>query len=117
MYLSKVNINKDFKKELYSEQSYQYIGDDYWDWSIWIESKDEKVLDHIKSVTYHLHPTFPVPVRTTTNRNEKFILETSGWGTFTIYIVVNFWDESIVELSHNLVLKYPKELSVIRKKK
>lgn len=83
----KVNINKTLRKNYRVEQSYKYLGDDYWDWSVWIESDDESELSKISSVTYHLHNTFPNPVRSIKNRRSKFRLNTAGWGTFTIYLV------------------------------
>ncbi len=105
--LSQVNLNEKEKDSYYTQQSYSYIGDDYWDWSVWIESNDPKKLDEISSVIYHLHSTFSNPVRTIKVRKNKFRLDTSGWGVFTIYIVVNLKDNSVLELNHNLILEYP----------
>ena len=102
----KVNINKALRKNYRVEQSYKYLGDDYWDWSVWIESDDVSELTKIRSVTYHLHNTFLNPVRTVTNRRSKFKLKTAGWGTFTIYVVLNLKDGSLIELKHNLILDY-----------
>ena len=89
------------------EQDYQYLGDDYWDWSIWIEST-KLGLDKIENVIYNLHYTFPNPVRIINTRENKFKLETSGWGVFIIYIRINFKDNTILELEHKLELQYPK---------
>lgn len=105
--LSKVNLNVTESNSYYVEQSYNYAGDDYWDWSVWIESEDPKKLDKISSVTYQLHNTFYNPVRIIKDRKSKFRLDTSGWGTFTIYIVINLKDKSVIELKHNLILEYP----------
>jgi transcription initiation factor IIF auxiliary subunit len=105
--LSTVNLNETESNSYFVEQSYNYIGDDYWDWSVWIESNDPKKLDKISSVTYHLHNTFHNPVRIINDRKSKFRLDTSGWGTFTIYIVINLKDKSVIELKHNLILEYP----------
>ncbi len=88
------------------KQSYQYKEDDYWDWSVWIESS-ESGLDKIDNVIYNLHYTFPNPVRTIRTRENKFKLETSGWGIFTIYARINFKDETVLELEHELKLYYP----------
>ncbi len=106
--LSQVNLSEKEKGSYYTAQSYNYAGDDYWDWSVWIESDDPKKLDMIFSVTYHLHNTFYNPVRVVKDKASKFKLETSGWGTFRIYILINLKDKSVVELSHDLVLKYSK---------
>src|SRR5258705_12941591 len=88
------------------EQSYTYTGDDYWNWRVWIESSD-RGLDKIDNVIYNLHYTFIEPVRIKTSRENKFMLETSGWGTFTIYAIINFKDKTILELEHDLELRYP----------
>jgi len=106
--LSQVNLNEKEKDSYYTQQSYTYAGDNYWDWSVWIESDDPKKLDKIISVTYHLHNTFYNPVRVIKDRASKFKLDTSGWGTFRIYIVINLKDKSVVELKHDLILKYSK---------
>ncbi len=105
--LSKVNLNKDDSESYFVKQSYTYVGDDYWDWSVWIESDDAKNLNKISSVTYHLHNTFPNPVRTIKNKKSQFKLDASGWGTFTIYVIVKLKDKSVIELKHKLSLDYP----------
>jgi transcription initiation factor TFIID/TFIIF subunit len=104
--LSKVNLSDKEKDSYYTQQSYTYSGDDYWDWSVWIDSDNAEKLDNIVSVTYHLHNTFYNPVRVIKDRASKFRLDTSGWGTFRIYILINLKDKSVVELAHDLVLKY-----------
>lgn len=105
--LSQVDLNEKEKDSYYAQQSFTYEGDDYWDWSVWIESDDPKKLDKIEFVTYHLHNTFYNPVRVIKDRVSKFKLDTSGWGTFRIYIVISLKDKSVVELKHDLILKYP----------
>lgn len=88
------------------EQSESYQDDDWWEWAVWIEgTKDE--LDSIESVTYTLHSTFREPVRTVTDRQTKFRLQTEGWGVFTIYARVKFADGKSSELAHELELHYP----------
>lgn len=86
-------------------QEYSYLGDDFWDWQIWIEGTDIN-LDKIENVTYTLHYTFVDPVRTISTREDKFRLHASGWGTFTIYAMLNFKDNSVLELEHELELYY-----------
>jgi transcription initiation factor IIF auxiliary subunit len=103
----KVKINKALGKKYRVEQSYRYLGDDYWDWNVWIDSDDQAELSKISSVTYHLHNTFPNPVISISNRRTKFKLKTSGWGTFTMYVILNLKDGSVIELSHDLILEYP----------
>lgn len=87
-------------------QADKYSGDDFWDWSIWIEASDAD-LDEIQNVVYNLHYTFYEPVRTIETRENKFKLRASGWGVFTIYARLNFKDQSVLGLSHELELNYP----------
>lgn len=101
------NIKENRSKGDYGvAQGFRYIGDDYWDWWLWIEARDEN-LDKIDNVIYNLHSTFKNPVRIVNTRENKFRLETAGWGTFTIYIRVNFKDKTVLQLEHMLVLSYP----------
>lgn len=88
------------------EQGYNYAGEDYWYWWVWIEGSAAD-LDKIDNVVYNLHYTFPDPVKTITTRENKFRMATAGWGTFTIYIRLNFKDKSVIEMKHNLQLQYP----------
>ncbi len=88
------------------DQEHTYVGDDYWEWKVWIEGTDIN-LDKIESVTYTLHYTFVDPVRMIRTREDKFSLHASGWGTFTIYAVLNFKDKSVLPLEHELELFYP----------
>lgn len=87
-------------------QTYKYTGNDYWDWSVWIEASDRE-LDKIDYVVYNLHFSFPEPVQTIKTRENKFKLSTSGWGVFTIYVRVNFKDTTVLDLEHQLELAYP----------
>lgn len=67
------------------------IQDGRWRWSVWVEGLDAE-LDQVKSVRYALHPTFPEPVRTITDRSSKFQLKSSGWGEFSIVAQLTFVD-------------------------
>jgi transcription initiation factor IIF auxiliary subunit len=87
-------------------QDQHYQGDDWWDWSVWIDA-DSAELARIDRVTWHLHPTFPQPVREQTNRGENFRLSTAGWGTFRIRADVDMNDGTKNKLSHELELYYP----------
>ena len=87
-------------------QSETYVGDDRWEWSVWLEGPSQE-LDSVKVVRYVLHPTFHNPVRDIEDRSTKFRLDTSGWGTFTINARVTFKDGHQLQLKHDLVLLYP----------
>ena len=86
-------------------QSAKYQGDEWWEWSIWIDAPPE-VLEHIDFVRYTLHHTFPDPVRIIRDRSSKFRLDTAGWGTFRIYALVSFKGGEEQTLSHDLQLLY-----------
>jgi transcription initiation factor IIF auxiliary subunit len=88
------------------EQGFQYQGDDWWKWWIWLEGSPQE-LDRIDHVVYRLHPTFPNPVRTVRDRASKFRLDAIGWGVFTIRAQVVDKDGTTTRLEHDLVLEYP----------
>jgi transcription initiation factor IIF auxiliary subunit len=92
--------------ELAIRQWEQYEGSDWWKWAVWIEGSDE-ALDGIDHVEWTLHPTFPDPVRKTSNRSEKFRIETGGWGVFQIRALARTKDGSSIRLTHQLSLHYP----------
>jgi transcription initiation factor IIF auxiliary subunit len=87
-------------------QNETYKGDDWWQWSVWLEA-DAAELDAIEFVQYTLHHTFAQPVRRTSNRAAQFRLDSSGWGGFTIYAKAVQKDSSEITLQHQLKLYYP----------
>ena len=86
------------------KQSSTYRDGCYWNWRVWIEAEDYDKMDKIVSVTYHLHHTFPDPVRVIIDRGTNFRLETSGWGEFLIFVIIKLKDDTFVELEHELKL-------------
>lgn len=88
-------------------QSQKYEGDQRWRWSLWIEGSDDD-LDRVESVTYTLHPTFPEPIRTVSDRGSKFQLRCSGWGIFRIPVRVRLKDGKTIELAHQLQFAIPR---------
>src|SRR5207302_745068 len=88
------------------KQSCEYKGQDWWEWSVWIEASD-KVLDEIDYVEYKLHATFPDPVRRATNRDEKFLIESAGWGEFMIGVEISTKKGERLKRQHWLTLDYP----------
>jgi transcription initiation factor IIF auxiliary subunit len=90
-------------------QNQKYEGDQWWRWSLWIEGSDED-LDAIASVTYTLHPTFPDPIRTVTDRASKFQLRCSGWGIFLIPVEVRLKNGQTIELEHQLQFAIPRSV-------
>ena len=88
-------------------QSQKYEGENWWKWSLWIEGTDAD-LDQIASVTYRLHPTFPEPIRTVTDRAGKFQLRCSGWGVFLIPVEVRLKNGKKMQLEHQLQFAVPR---------
>ena len=87
------------------KQSEQYEGDNWWNWAVWLEGTD-KDLDEVEFVEWKLHPTFPNPIRRTTDRENKFKIETAGWGVFPIRATVTMKAGQQYTLTHNLKLHY-----------
>jgi hypothetical protein len=49
-----------------------------------LDADSETLLDNVKKVVYHLHPTFPNPDREITDRKRRFELKTRAWGEFNL---------------------------------
>jgi len=89
-------------------QDFEYVGNDYWRWSAWIEGSDAE-LDKVKEVVWILHPSFSQPRVVSKQRSDKFRLKTAGWGTFLLRAEVVLADGEKLRLKHNLELEYPDE--------
>lgn len=85
----------------------------WYDWTIFINEPPEK-LAMIQSVTYVLHPTFPNPQRTVTNREERFQLKSRGWGSFRVKIIAKLGNGKSVIKYHwlDLSVAHRKETTV-----
>jgi transcription initiation factor IIF auxiliary subunit len=86
------------------KQSEKYEGQDWWNWSVWLDGKD---VEKIEKVTWKLHPTFPQPERAVTDPGTKFRLDSAGWGGFVVKADVLLKDGTKTELEHELELHYP----------
>jgi transcription initiation factor IIF auxiliary subunit len=93
-------------RELEIRQSEHYEGEDWWKWAVWVEGTDA-ALDQVDFVEWMLHSTFANPVRNVKNREEKFRIDTEGWGVFTIRANVYMKDGQVKRLQHELSLHYP----------
>jgi pYEATS domain-containing protein involved in immunity/TIR domain-containing protein len=91
-------------------QDFEYVGNDYWRWSAWIEGSDAE-LDKVKEVVWILHPSFSQSRVVSKQRADKFRLSTAGWGTFLLKAEVVLADGQKLQLKHNLDLEYPAEKS------
>lgn len=77
--------------------------DGRWDWSVWLVADEEAELDRVSSVAWHLHPTFPNPIRRIYERETGFRLSANGWGTFEIAAVLyDELDEPSRPIKHQL---------------
>ena len=52
-------------------QDQAYRGDDWWDWSVWLEGEPTE-LAAIKEVVWRLHPSFSSSIVTRRNRDDGF---------------------------------------------
>lgn len=75
----------------------------WFDWTVFCSSPKEK-LDLIEKVEYHLHPSFPEPIRVVTDKTNGFALNGRGWGEFLIKIIVYLKEEPEVTTEHKLKL-------------
>jgi transcription initiation factor IIF auxiliary subunit len=78
---------------------------DWYEWCVYVDG-DKEVMDHIQSVEYRLHPTFPDPLRTITQKQDRFALFSSGWGGFVIRTRVKLSDGSEETGSYTLDLNW-----------
>lgn len=87
-------------------QDSEYLGNDQWKWWVWLDG-DDPPIDEVEAVEYHLHPTFPQPVRVVKDRPSRFRLDAVGWGVFALKARVQLRDGSKIGLTHMLELTYP----------
>lgn len=78
-------------------------GSSWYDWCVFA-SGDTDTVNSIRQVKYFLHPTFPDPERLVTDKDSRFALFSSGWGSFTIGISVIFETGEMLETKHFLGL-------------
>lgn len=76
-------------KNLKINNTSSYSGDGRFDWEVHLEGPKEE-LDGVKEVIYHLHPTFPDPIRKKINREERFQLKSNGWGEFVMEVQIHY---------------------------
>lgn len=78
----------------------------YFHWRVFVDAPT-KLLSDIAEVEYRLHPTFPKPIRRSSDPSDQFALETSGWGEFTIQAKIRFRDGREETVSYWLDLRKP----------
>lgn len=67
----------------------QRVKKDWYEWSIELE-KAPVALTKIRQVEYILHPTFADRIRRLKSADNKFRLESEGWGEFDIVVNVYY---------------------------
>lgn len=81
-----------------------FVGQRGWEWTIYLTA-EEDVLKQIECVTYTLHPTFANRVRRVCESGDvakAFSLTASGWGTFTVDVLIAYKDGTKQRKSHQL---------------
>ncbi|MCG7996602.1 MAG: hypothetical protein JAZ06_14395 [Candidatus Thiodiazotropha taylori] len=86
--------------------NWENIGEERWNWEVYLDSDNPKDLFAVKEVKYILHPTFSNPIRVVRQRKGGFKLKTSGWGIFLIKAFVYLLDGEKIKLEHMLELHY-----------
>lgn len=87
-------------------QHEQYLGADWWEWSVCLEGPAEE-LDGVRQVFYRLHPTFADPIQMSDDRASGFRITARGYGGFLVRARVVHRDGREESLGHELVLHYP----------
>ncbi len=86
------------------KNDWKFVGDDRWDWDLYLDSDNPAELEEVESVKYILHPTFKNPVRTISDSSDGFRLKTNGWGTFKTKAFVYLKNGEKIKLEHELEL-------------
>ena len=87
---------------------WKYIADndgDWWEWEAFLDDSDSGDLSKVDSVEYVLHPTFDEPIVEVDDPDGGFVLDTGGWGEFTLKAFVHLKDGNKLKLTHDLILK------------
>lgn len=86
--------------------TWNYKGDDWWEWTAFVDDAGTGELENVQFVEYVLHETFPEPVRRVDTRKGGFRLDTEGWGTFDLKAFAHMKDGKKIRLKHEIQLEY-----------
>jgi len=80
---------------------------DWYKWSVYLDTQQPSYLNNIKKVVYHLHPTFPVQKMEVdaSKKGEGFRLDGEGWGEFPIQMDIILADGRKITKTHYLSLE------------
>ncbi len=90
--------------EIRADNIAERIGEQQWRWTVFVTGPPGD-LARLACVQYTLHPTFPNPVQRICaigDAGHPFGLTATGWGVFTLRILLQFKDGSTRELTHRL---------------
>jgi len=79
-------------------------GNTRFEWSVEVDAPDA-ALNQIDHVKYELHESFAVPTQIVRDRQTRFRLSASGWGTFDIQLEVHFKDGTVGSTHHELTFE------------
>lgn len=65
----------------------------WYDWELHIECEDKEFYNEVRTVVYHLHPSFPITELQKKNREDMFRLNSRGWGEFKIGVEMILRDD------------------------
>ena len=85
---------------------WNYKGNERWRWDAFLDDDASGELKEVDFVEYILHPTFNDPIRTNQDPEGGFVLNTEGWGTFTLKAFAQMKDGSRKALTHDVELKH-----------
>jgi transcription initiation factor IIF auxiliary subunit len=71
-----------------------------YDWSVYLVTKNDSVINQIKNVIYTLHPTFSQPVLEINDPSDGFKLDSTSWCEFEIKADV------LLKKNRNVITKY-----------
>jgi len=74
----------------YSQEWSKRKGRPYYEIKVWLESDKPELINQVSKVVYHLHPTFPKPVREINTPDNNFELTTYAWGQFNLSADIYF---------------------------
>ncbi len=92
---SHINIKSDYVHSSLSDKDY--------DWWIYLDV-NSNIKEHIESVTYTLHPTFPRAVQNVVDPSNGFRLDATGWKEFQIKIDIHLKNGGTITKYHWLDL-------------
>lgn len=78
----------------------------YYEWRVFVD-ESPAVLAAISRVDYALHPTFPNPFQSSSDRANQFELRSAGWGSFTVAATIRYSDGRQARISYLLDVGKP----------